>query len=96
MLEDIKVLLGITSSDKDSLLNILIMQCTDDARDYTHNDKTWEMNSAIVQLVIFRYNQLGTEGLNSESYSGLSYNYKGYEEYKHKVLKNYRKIRVFE
>lgn len=26
-------------------------------------------------MVVFRYNRLGTEGLNSESYSGASYNY---------------------
>jgi len=95
MLENIKVLLGITSTDKDTLLNILIMQCTDDARDYTHRDETWEMQSAIEQLVVFRFNQLGVEGLNSENYSGLSYNYKDYEEYRNKVLKKYRKMRVF-
>ena len=33
-------------------------------------------------MVVFLYNRLGTEGLNSESYSGVSYNYSSdYPEY---------------
>ena len=44
-------------------------------------------------MVVYNYNRIGTEGLNSESYSGTSYNYTtDYPEQILKMLKRYRKI----
>ena len=93
MLENIKLLLGISSTEKDALLLLLIQQAEDEAKDFTHRDDVCELQSTIEKMVVYNYNRLGTEGLNSESYSGVSYNYTtDYPEPILKMLKRYRKI----
>lgn len=93
MLENIKLLLGIKNDSKDVLLQLLIQQAEDEAKDYTHREEVCELQSTIEKMVVYNYNRLGTEGLNSESYSGMSYNYTSdYPEQILKMLKRYRKI----
>ena len=93
MLENIKLLLGISSTEKDALLLLLIQQAEDEAKDFTHREDICELQSTIEKMVVYNYNRLGTEGLNSESYSGVSYNYTtDYPEPILKMLKRYRKI----
>lgn len=76
ILQTVKILLGITGNAKDGLLNVLISGCTEEAESYTRNSDiaTIAVNT-IAQMVVYRYNRLGTEGVNSENYSGASYNY---------------------
>ena len=93
MLVNIKLLLGISSTEKDNLLTLLIQQAEDEAKDFTHREDVCELQSTIERMVVYNYNRLGTEGLNSESYSGTSYNYASdYPEQILKMLKRYRKI----
>lgn len=93
MLEKIKLLLGLTGNDKDDLLNVLIEQATVEAQDITHNDNIAELNTSIVQMVVYKYNRIGTEGLDSEGYSGVSFNYlNDYPEPLMRALKAKRKI----
>lgn len=78
MLEDMKTLLGITEEDttKDDLLELLIKQASNFAKLYTGlESSTPALKTCIVKMAIIDYNRLGTEGLESESYSGTSYNY---------------------
>lgn len=75
MLEKLKLLLGITSTDKDNLLMVLIDQAKNDAKIKTGVEDLDLYDSVIIKMVIFNYNRLGTEGLESESYSGASYKY---------------------
>lgn len=91
MIENIKMLLGLTTDEKDPILNLLIMQCIDDARQFTHREDTWEMNSLIEQMVVYRYNVLGAEGLTSEGYSGLSYHYTN--DYPENILNSLKRLR---
>ena len=93
MLENIKLLLNINNDSKDALLLLLIQQAEDEAKDFTHREDVCELQSTIEKMVVYNYNRLGTEGLNSESYSGVSYNYTtDYPEQILKMLKRYRKI----
>ena len=93
MLENIKLLLSISSTEKDAILLLLIQQAEDEAKDFTHREDVCELQSTIEKMVVYNYNRLGTEGLNSESYSGVSYNYTtDYPEPILKMLKRYRKI----
>lgn len=93
MLEDIKLLLGITSTDKDKLIKLLINLATEDARTISRRQDVTELEGAIIQMVVFNYNRLGTEGLDSESYSGVSYSYSSdYPENILRSLKRYRKL----
>lgn len=95
MLNNIKLLLGLTDNTKDELIELLIMQATDEAKDFTHREDVSILSSTIAQMVIWKYNRMGTEGLNSESYSGVSYNYaQDYPDSIMRTLKRYRKLIV--
>lgn len=72
-LDECKLLLGVTS--KDDLLNLLIAQTEDFISDYTHQEIENISPNIIDEIVVYRFNLLGSEGLNSESYSGMSFNY---------------------
>ena len=96
MLERIKLLLNITDESKDALLNELIDNATEFATNYTNNETALEsLTGAIIAMVIYDYNRMGTEGLTSENYSGVSFGYSsGYSDDIIKQLKRYRKVRV--
>lgn len=91
MLEDIKLLLGVTSTDKDKLIKLLINLATEDARTISRRQNVTELESIIIQMVVFNYNRLGTEGLDSESYSGVSYSYSS--DYPENILRNLKRFR---
>ena len=93
MLEDIKLLLNYKDDSEDALLELLIQQATDEAKDFTHREDVCDLQSTIEKMVIYNYNRLGTEGITSESYSGVSYSYElDYPEPIMRMLKRYRKI----
>ena len=96
MLERIKLLLNITDESKDALLMELIENATEFARNYINNDAALEnLTGTIISMVIYDYNRMGTEGLTSENYSGVSFGYaSGYSDDIMKQLKRYRKVRV--
>lgn len=96
MLNNIKMLLGITGSEKDDLIRFLIDICTDEAKQYCNTDTADGLETAIIQMVVFKYNRIGTEGLTEESYNSASYSYA--EDYPKPILKmlnSKRKLRVF-
>lgn len=93
MLDKIKLLLNITDETKDDLLTILIETAKNEALAYTHRQSIQGLETAIIQMVIFKYNRLGTEGLDSEGYSGVSFNYAAdYPESIIRSLKAKRKL----
>jgi hypothetical protein len=96
MLQRIKLLLNISDSSKDALLEELIENAEEYVATYCNNaDAVTSLPSAIIQMVIQDYNRMGAEGLNSESYSGVSFNYQAtYSEDIMKQLRRYRKIGV--
>ena len=95
MLEKIKILLGINDSSKDELLTVLLDQAIEEAENYTHNNCLTGLESTICRMVVYNYNRISTEGVNSESYSGVSYSYSAdYPENIMRVLKSHRKIRT--
>ena len=75
MLEKVKLLLGIADNTKDDLLTLLIEQAIEEAIVYTHNECVDELNTSIIQMVVYKYNRIGTEGVESEGYSGVSFQY---------------------
>lgn len=95
-LQRVKTLLNITDTSKDALLTELISDAEEFAKTYCNNaDVVSLVGAAIVQMVIEDYNKMGAEGLNSESYSGVSFNYQSaYSEDIMKQLRRYRKIGV--
>lgn len=76
MLNNIKILLGITDNSKDALILLLISQCKEEILNFTHNDDCLPfLENTLIDMVIYKYNRLGSEGLQTESYSGVNYNY---------------------
>lgn len=95
LIDNIKMELGITDAGKDDLLSLLISNEQTNAQTITHNSDVTEDNALILQMVVFRYNTMGTEGLTGENYSGVSYNYTAdYPSDIMSLLKGYRKVRV--
>ena len=93
MLDKVKLLLGISADDKDDLLTILIEQAIDEALAYTHNNCVDELNTAIIQMVVYKYNRIGTEGVDTEGYSGVSFAYStDYPESIMRTLRSKRKL----
>lgn len=75
MLNNIKLLIGLTDDSKDKLLTLLISQAQDEARNYIHDSNLSGLDSIIQQMVIYKFNLLGSEGISGEDYSGVSFEY---------------------
>ena len=96
MLQSIKALLGITDDSKDNLLNVLISKAIDEIVSYTHNPQCVPLlENAIIDIVVYNYNRIGTEGLTAERYTDVQYNYSNdYPDSIKSQLKSYRKVRT--
>lgn len=93
LLEKLKILLSIEGDEKDDLLTLIIDQATEFATNYTHSEDLVSLCPVILKMAVFDYNRLGTEGLNSEGYSGVSFNYADdYPEYILRLLRSKRRI----
>lgn len=76
MLDKIKLLLNIVNDDKDDLIQTLISLCKDEAIDYCNlTEYNSKLDSAVIMMVIERYNRLGSEGLGSTTSSGIKEEY---------------------
>lgn len=96
MLERIKLLLNITDASKDALLMELINRVEEFITNYCNDEECIEhLRGTEVAMVIYDYNRLGTEGLKSENYSGVSFGYTSdYPDDIMKQLRRFRKVRV--
>ena len=93
MLDKLKLILSIKDDTKDDLLTLLIEQAIEEALNYTHQDSIDNLRSTIISMVVYKYNRLGTEGLDSEGYSGVSFGYSSdYPDSIMRALKSQRKL----
>jgi hypothetical protein len=73
MLENLKLLLGIDSNDKDTLLKLIISSATARLKTLLGGIEPPEsLNYIIVDVCIRRYNRIGSEGMNSHTVEGES------------------------
>ena len=95
MLDKIKILLGLTDDSKDELLNVLIALCKDESIDFCNlKEYSSKLDSAIIAMVIERYNKMGTEGISSVSTNGINESYEnGYSEIVLSKLRKNRKVK---
>lgn len=95
MLEKLKSLLGISDTSKDTLLLLLIDNAEQEYLSYTHRKEAIGVENLLIQMAVYNYNRLGTEGVNSENYSGVAFNYStDYPESIIRQLKSHRKVVV--
>lgn len=85
ILNEVKITLGLSSSDKDELLSSLIQRSSNQVTNHI-NEKTLpnELEYIVIELAIARYNRIGSEGIKSENSDGVSFSYKDdlLEDYK--------------
>jgi len=95
MLDKIKLLLNISNDDKDDLLVTLISMCKDYATDYCNLEEyDQKLDSAVIEMVIERYNRIGSEGIISATSSGIKEEYKdGYSAPVIRKLQKNRKVK---
>lgn len=75
MLKKIKISLNISTEDtsKDNLLNLMLEDVQEFILNYCNiKELPGKAESLIRRITNIRYNIMGSEGLNSESYSGVS------------------------
>ena len=96
-MEKLKLLIGIKIDDtsKDALLSILLEQATSELKQYCYRDQLpVEANNVIIDMAVVKYNLLGTEGLSSQSYSGMNEAYANYPPQLIKSMNRYRKVKT--
>jgi len=92
MLDNLKLLLNITGTDKDDILNLLIDLATSDFEDLTHA-VTLGNEDIVLRMAQVRYQKLGREDIESESFSGASTSYSSsYPDDLMRVIKAKRKV----
>lgn len=92
ILEKVKIMVGV--EDKDGLLTLLIDQAQSEFLQHTNRkDIPDEATNIIVDMVVVKYNLYGTEGLSSQSYSGMSESYDNYSPQLKAAIARYKKVK---
>lgn len=96
MIEEIKLLLGDAASNfSDALIGLCAKQALAEVEAYCKREADYEMEMAAEQIAIIKLLRMNTQGLSSQSFSGVSENYiDGYPAEILAVLDRKRKIKV--
>ena len=96
MIEEIKILLGdAVENYPEMLINVCYNQALAEVEAYTNRKADRELQMAAQRIAIIKLNRIGTEGLDSQSYSGVSESYTdGYPADILAILNRKRKIKV--
>lgn len=97
MIEELKILLGGSANNySDALLNLAIKLSLAEVEAYTKRPVDNELELIALRIAVIKLKTLDTEGLVSQSFSGVSESYiDGYPEDIMMILRNKRKIRIF-
>lgn len=96
MIDKIKILLGLSNTEEqDEIIETLVSLCKDEAIDFCNLEEyTNKLDSAVIEMVIERYNKLGTEGLTGVSTNGIKEEHiDGYSETVLSKLRKNRKVK---
>ena len=96
MLEEIKIMLGDAASNySDALIGLCLKQALAEVESYCNRKLDYELELMAQKIAIIKLNRMNTEGLASQSYSGVSESYiNGYPAEILTVLNRKRKIKV--
>lgn len=96
MIEEIKLLLGDAASNySDALIGLCAKQALAEVEAYCKREADAELEMAAEQIAIIKLLRMNTQGLSSQSFSGVSENYiDGYPAEILAVLDRKRKIKV--
>ena len=96
MIEELKILLGDSATNySDALIALCLKQALAEVEAYCNRVADAELEMVAMKIAILKLNRINTEGLSSQSYSGVSENYiDGYPAEILAVLNRKRKIKV--
>ena len=96
MIEEIKLLLGDAASNfTEAQLGLCLKQALAEIEGYCNRSIDYELEIIAEKIAIIKLNRMNTEGLASQSYSGVSESYiDGYPADIMTVLNRKRKIKV--
>lgn len=97
MIDELKILLGSSANNySDTLLNLAIKLSLAEVEAYTKRPVDNELELIALRIAVIKLKTLDTEGLISQSFSGVSESYlNGYPEDIMMILRNKRKIKMF-
>lgn len=96
MLEEIKIMLGDAASNySEAQIGLALKMAMAEVQGYCNREIDAELTVCVERIAIIKLNRMNTEGLASQSYSGVSESYvDGYPADILAVLNRKRKIRV--
>lgn len=96
MIEEIKIMLGDAASNfSDALIGLVLKQALAEVEAFCNRELDPELEMVAQRIAIIKLNRINTEGLSSQSMSGISESYiDGYPADILAVLKRKRKIKV--
>lgn len=96
MIEEIKILLGDAASNySDAQIGLCAKMAMAEVQGYCNREIDYELEIIVERIAIIKLNRMNTEGLASQSYSGVSESYvDGYPADIKAVLNRKRKIKV--
>lgn len=96
LVEEIKLMLGDAAANySDALINLCLKQALLEVEEYCGRSLDASLELAAEKIAIIKLNRMNTEGLDSQSYSGVSENYiDGYPADILAILNKKRKIKV--
>lgn len=97
MIEEIKLLLGDAASNyTDAQISLAYKMALAEVEDYCNREADATLEFLAEKIAIIKLNRMNTEGLASQSYSGVSESYiDGYPADILAVLNRKRKIKIF-
>lgn len=96
MIEELKIMLGDAAANySDAQISLALKQALIEVEEYCGRSLDATLEMAAQRIAIIKLNRINTEGLNSQSYSGVSENYiDGYPADILAILNKKRKIKV--
>ena len=94
--EKVNALIGPSAARKATLIDTLIEMATEEAINYCNLEEyTTKLDNAVVEMVVERYNKVGSEGILSTSASDVKESYvNGYSESTINLLNKNRKVKT--
>ena len=96
MIEEIKILLGDAAANfTDAQINLAYKMALAEVEEYCHRDADEALKLIAEKIAVIKLNRTNTEGLASQSYSGVSESYiDGYPAEIQAVLNRKRKLKI--
>lgn len=95
-MEDIKILLGESASNySDALINLTYRQTVAEVEDYCKRELDIVLDNVAKQITVIKLHRTGSEGITSQSYSGVSESFiNGYPADIQAILNGKRKLKL--